>query len=568
MESTAPIPQTNGISYFGTASSIKGNEKFQRQIEFSHLTAILVSDKRKRLLIQISLFVSLQSVNIASILLSAQSMDTLFISLFGKTCGLGIYPQSGFYCVDQQGDYNSPFGTNYMVVTLGFLMTLVMVVPLGIFSLADNIKVQIASFVGLIAILSAWFITFFEHGLTPSYVPDFGNDMSQVIGTVLFNYAFIVTVPSWVNDLDPKVPIQRSVFYSILISTLNYVSIGIIGGMAFPINQNSDIISVINQSNERNWLTVSSTYIFPVAVLITSIPVYTIVIRYNLIRSGHCKKGLAVFLSSVLPWIVVLPFQTGSWLTVFVNWTNLFFSSISNFVVPFYLYYLSQKPTVAVQAEIKLKKIESDIKRQASVRSTKSDKSFKNVKDWINSQVITRERLRDGTDAAVGILYNDDDYYNVSTPGTPNSLNPNAEHLHVPGRRIVSAPPTTSKSDPQERDNHSRPALSLQMPPSIVHRSNLSRRASPPKENGNNQDIIVELDGSQSHSHTGSDKSPSEKSDSIIFDTPPERFKALPLPDNVRLWIAYICNAGALLTVISVILYDFVELALGRNVFD
>ncbi|CAG8549609.1 16552_t:CDS:2, partial [Dentiscutata heterogama] len=520
--------------------------------------------KRKRLLIQISLFVSLQSVNIASILLSAQSMDTLFISLFGKTCGLGIYPQSGFYCVTQQGDYNSPFGTNYMVATLGFLMTLIMVVPLGIFSLADNIKVQIASFVGLIAILAAWFITFFKHGLTPSYVPDFGDDMSQVIGTVLFNYAFIVTVPSWVNDLDPKVPIQKSVFYSILIATLNYVLLGIIGGMAFPIDKNSDIIVVINQSDERNWLTVSR----------------------------HCKKGLAIFLSSVLPWIVVMPFQTGRWLNVFVNWTNLFFSSISNFVVPFYLYYLSQKPNIAVQADIKLKRFESDIKRQVSIRSTKSDKSFRNVKDWINSQVITRERLRDGTDAAVGILYNDDDDYNVSAPGTPNSLNPNAEHLHVPGRRIVSAPPTTSKSDPQGRDNHSRPALSLQMPPSIVHRSNLSRRASPPsipsieyniqntniptniptimvqEEDGNNQDIIVELDGSQTHSHSGSDKSQSEKSDSIIFDTPPERFKALPLPDNVRLWIAYICNAGALLTVISVIMYDFVELALGRNVFD
>ncbi|CAG8710367.1 1679_t:CDS:2, partial [Racocetra persica] len=147
-----------------------------------------------------------------------------------------------------------------------------------------------------------------------------------------------------------------------------------------------------------------------------------------------------------------------------------------------------------------------------------------------------KERLNDGTEAAVGILHADNDY--VSTPSTPTSLSSNADHLYVPGRRIKSAPPITSKSVPHERDNHARPVLSLQMPPSIVHRSNFS----PPKENGINQDIIVELEGSQSRT-------------------------ALPLPDKVRIWIAYVCSIGSLLIVIAVILYDLIELAFGRNVF-
>ncbi|CAG8798602.1 253_t:CDS:2, partial [Cetraspora pellucida] len=472
------------------ASSIKGNEKFQRQIEFSHLTAILVSNKRKRFLIQISLFVSLQSVNIASILLSAQSMDTLLISLFGKTCGLGISPKSGFYCINQQGDYNSPFGTNYMVATLGFV--------------------------------------------------------------------------------NPKVPIQKSVFYSTSISTIIYILLGLIGGMTFQIDPNSDIIIVINKSDQKNWLTIASTYIFPVAVLITSIPVYTIVIRYNLIRSGHCKRGLATFLSSVLPWIVVMPFQTGHWLNEFVNWSNLIFTSVSNFIVPFYLYYLSQKPN----------KIEASAKRKTSVKSNKSDKSFKSIKDWLNSQVIAKERLRDKTDAAVGILNNDD----FLRPDTPNSLYTSFnDQLHVPGRRIVSAPPTTSKSESLDVGSHSRPAaLSLQMPPSLVHCSSLSCRVSPPsleynpptniptitvQEEVSNQDVIVELErsnsGSRSVSNSVSDKSQSEKSDSIILDTPLDRFKAFSIPDKMRIWIAYVCASGSLLLVISVIFYDLFELGLG-----
>ncbi|CAG8774084.1 28023_t:CDS:2, partial [Dentiscutata erythropus] len=533
-----------------------------RQIEFSHLTAILVSDKRKRLLIQISLFASLQSVNIASILLSAQSIDTLLISLFGKTCGLGIYPQNGFYCVDTQGDYNSPFGTNYMVATLGFVITLVMVVPLGIFSLADNIKIQIASFLGLISILAAWFITFFKHGLTTSYVPVIGENMSQVIGTVLFNYAFIVTVPSWVNDLNPKVLIRRSVFCSTLISTSIYILLGLIGGMAFQIDQNSDIITVINNSDQKNWLTIAS---------------------------------LATFLASVLPWIVVMPFQTGRWLNEFVNWTNLFFTSVSNFIVPFYLYYLSQKPNVAVKADIKLLKIEATTKRKASVKSNKSDKSFRSIKDWLNAQVIAKERLRDRTDAAIGILCDNEDN-DFLTPDTPNSINLsfNGDQLQIPARRIVSAPPPAkSKSESLDVENHSRPAaLSLQMPPSLIHRSSLSRRASPPsleynpqtiniptitvQDETNSQDIIVELEGSHSvsrsgshsGSHSGSGKGQSEKSDSVIFDTSQERFKAFPIPNKMRIWIAHVCISGSLLLVISVILYDIIELGLGNNVFN
>nr|CAG8453998.1 2773_t:CDS:10 [Entrophospora candida]CAG8471781.1 10428_t:CDS:10 [Entrophospora candida] len=312
-------------------SAIPGNNNFQKKIEFSSLSTLLISNKYKCLMTQCILFISIQSINIACIILSAQTMDSLMISLLGKTCGIGIYPDSGVFCVYKQLPDGSPFGDKTMLVTF--------VMPLGLMDLVDNVRIQIV----LIFIVMSWIITFCFHGLNKEFVPIIGDDISQVVGTILLNYSFIITIPSWINDLNPNVSIRKSIFYSIIISTVIYLLLGIFGGMSYKMDLSSNIISIINDSNERSIISLITTYLFPLAILITSIPVYTIIIKYNLIRNSYCGKNLANILSSALPWIIIIPFQTGYWLNVFMNWTTLIFTSICNFIIPFYLYYRSQQ---------------------------------------------------------------------------------------------------------------------------------------------------------------------------------------------------------------------------------
>ncbi|CAJ0750994.1 17603_t:CDS:10 [Entrophospora sp. SA101] len=278
-------------------SAIPGNNNFQKKIEFSSLSTLLISNKYKCLMMQCILFISIQSINIACIILSAQTMDSLMISLLGKTCGIGIYPDSGVFCVYKQLPDGSPFGDKTMLVTF--------VMPLGLMDLVDNVRIQI------------------------EFVPIIGDDISQVVGTILLNYSFIITIPSWINDLNPNVSIRKSIFYSIIISTVIYLLLGIFGGMSYKMDLSSNIISIINDSNERSIISLITTYLFPLAILITSIPVYTIIIKYNLIRNNYCGKNLANILSSALPWIIIIPFQTGYWLNVFMNWTTLIFTNIS-----------------------------------------------------------------------------------------------------------------------------------------------------------------------------------------------------------------------------------------------
>ncbi|POG78282.1 hypothetical protein GLOIN_2v1853035 [Rhizophagus irregularis DAOM 181602=DAOM 197198] len=324
-------------------SSVSGNNKFQKQVEFSQLSSILVTNKYYKNLIQTGLFISMQSFNIASIILSAQTMDSLVISIIGKTCGIGIHPDAGFFCVNRQKAEGSPFEERYMLLTAGYLIALCITVPMGIMDLVENIKVQIISLMTLTFIVLTWLVTFVIHGLDAGLVPMIGYDKSQVIGTVLFNYAFIITIPSWVNDVNPSVPIRKAVWFSVITSTIVYLLLGIMGGMAYKMGPVSNIISTVNESPEKSIISIITTYLFPLAALTTSIPVYTIIIRYNLLRTGYCGKGMANLLSCALPWIIIIPFQTGFWLNAFINWASLIFSSSCNFILPFYLYYITIK---------------------------------------------------------------------------------------------------------------------------------------------------------------------------------------------------------------------------------
>jgi hypothetical protein len=88
------------------------------------------------------LYGSLQSTNIASIIGAAQIFDSIFVGLFGASCGWGISPRAGIFCVTEVTNTNSPFGDNYMIGTLGLLITMAIIIPLTQVDLNDNMLLQ------------------------------------------------------------------------------------------------------------------------------------------------------------------------------------------------------------------------------------------------------------------------------------------------------------------------------------------------------------------------------------------------------------------------------------------
>lgn len=68
------------------SSRFPGNESFQRNVEFTVMIHQFFGRYWYYLFIFI-LYGSLQSVNVASIVGSAQAFDSLFVGMFGGTCG-------------------------------------------------------------------------------------------------------------------------------------------------------------------------------------------------------------------------------------------------------------------------------------------------------------------------------------------------------------------------------------------------------------------------------------------------------------------------------------------------
>jgi hypothetical protein len=54
-----------------------------------------------------------------------------------------------------------------------------------------------------------------------------------VLGTVLFNFGFVTTVPSWINEKRPHVSVNKTVWFASFMCNVIFFVIGIVGCMAF-----------------------------------------------------------------------------------------------------------------------------------------------------------------------------------------------------------------------------------------------------------------------------------------------------------------------------------------------
>ncbi|KAG0289751.1 hypothetical protein BGZ96_006729 [Linnemannia gamsii] len=322
-------------------TEVPGNERYQANVEFSNMVLCFLG-RRYQMLVQIICFLALQTTIIASIAICAQLFDNLLIRIAHRTCAIQVYPTAAFVCVSEQLPSASPF-SGTLIMSTGALLAMILIVPLCLLNLSENIWLQVVSCIVILLIFVQWIVTFFQHGLDTSRVPAVGSNISQTFGSILFNYAFITAVPSWANAKQSHVSPHKTVGSDVSLMTTLFVLVSVLGGMAFVIPENSTMIQAISSSPDATTLSQIAGYTFPIAALVTSIPINMIVLRYNLIQSKTCRKAWANVLAGGLPWLVAIPCMTGSGLTKAVEWSSLFFVSSANFLIPFVLYINSKK---------------------------------------------------------------------------------------------------------------------------------------------------------------------------------------------------------------------------------
>eukprot|EP01052_Picozoa_sp_SAG31_P007967 SAG31_NODE_391_length_16344_cov_15.753339_9_plen_664_part_00 len=427
---------------------VPGNEGFSGRMEYTTVISHYFG-RRGYLASMAGLNGALMTLNIISVVQSAQVMDQTIAQFFGKSCGLNLTPfalqrlddtslpeSSQFWsCANVNEFPPDPWGC-HVIITAGFVVVLAMAIPMGWYNLDDNMPIQVVAFCitaccwFLWAIVCAFAspdmqnpavqltscdsvakpcwsdISYIETsnktgcdpcwdpaapGLTANQftvtIPTINTEpgvgsMAGIIGTVLFNFGFVTTVPSWVNEKRKSVSVNRTVWMSTTMCVLIFLGIGLPGAMAFkyylagPSTNTcayerdmllmgytnntgcaASLLDVLTQSYTYDgvvhpafapamwWdspgargLMKATVFIFPVVAIVSSIPVFSIVIKYNCIESGWSPRW--AFVWGVLgPWIISIPLlYMPNALNQVINFSSLIFVSFTDFVVPWGLY--------------------------------------------------------------------------------------------------------------------------------------------------------------------------------------------------------------------------------------
>eukprot|EP01038_Epipyxis_sp_PR26KG_P009537 gene9537-12845_t len=339
-------------------ASIDGNHDYSRNIDFSHAFRIIVG--KQWYVVAESLFLISCSVQAcAGIVETAQSLDGFLASfLLHKTYGIQFLPKFQFiswsptlcyssanHPIQELDDDNSnqngiienctPFHhAGPLVLTLGFIITTILFLPLARGQLKETIFIQIFSFIAFVVFFAQFSNEFISKGFNYS-IPLYGEDISQLAGVILFNFAFSITVPSWLNEKKPIVSTNKLIWTSTIVMSSCYILFGTMATMSFQrVTQN---FLVLLGSSQVHLVTRVCAALFCVTIIGCGIPVFCVIIKKTLTAANICDQNWALFWGAVCPYLLSWMLYQGSILLIVLNWTGLVVNGLVAFILPMFL---------------------------------------------------------------------------------------------------------------------------------------------------------------------------------------------------------------------------------------
>ena len=350
---------------------IAGNRAFEKRVEFANVLELLLP-RWASLAALFALLATFVASNISNVVVSAQVADDILLQAAGRTCALVLFPQpaagaSPFQCValsDAGAQIaDSPFGASY-VVSAGFLVVAAICVPLSYVALDENVVFQVVGVALNIACVLVWAANFVAMGLSADNMPAFaappapgssgGGGSSWVVSayspllpTVMFNFAFVATCPSWLNEKGPGISVTRTFVAACSLASALYLLLGVFGALS-PVDFTSsgaDVLTIIVGGQTPGVWQASqiAAYVFPAANLMTSIPIFSVMVRYNLVNARLMSPLFANAVAIGLPWALALLFYSGNTLSELINWSSAAFFGAVNLVLPPLLYLAQER---------------------------------------------------------------------------------------------------------------------------------------------------------------------------------------------------------------------------------
>lgn len=404
---------------------IPGNRNFSKNINFSDAFRIIVGEDWY--VVAETLFIMSCMVQAcAAIVETAQSLDGFLASfVLGRTWGLQILPQPALlewspqdckpateFEVESGLEDCTPFHDGGdLVLTLGFVLTTLIFFPLGRGHLKETITVQIVSFATLFVLMTQFYYEFIQRGYVyMSAVPLFGSDLSQLAGVVLFNYAFPVTVPSWLNEKMPSVSVNRTIWTGTVLSSFIYISFGL--SAAFSFEHAGPNLLILLSSSQVHLVTRICAAVFGISIIGSGVPVFCVIIKSALYSGGVCSKPWSQFFGATFPYCLSWMLYQGELLMTVLNWTGLMVNGMVAFILPLVLALHASKrissgyfnvPSAASGADIELTVSSfSDSGGEASVMKNEGDESTMPLPQENDSGEEIMEDVAEGEDGGTG----------------------------------------------------------------------------------------------------------------------------------------------------------------------
>lgn len=161
-----------------------------------------------------------------------------------------------------------------------------------------------------------------------------------LVGAMLFNFAVAPTVPSWANETRGEVPAQLALGVSLGLVVSLYSLVGLFGGRAFQ-DWNGDASLFTKLSESGSPVLRATVALYPILQNLTTIPVLSILIRYNLAQLGLVDPKLLFSVAFAGPWVLGLAFYGGKGFSTVCEVGGLVFSLAANFLLPVALHWLA-----------------------------------------------------------------------------------------------------------------------------------------------------------------------------------------------------------------------------------
>lgn len=321
---------------------------------------------------QLVFFACITCLNISSLVDSAQVFDTILANIMGGThalqitwantttsaaatgaaaesststllefhwiewtyasCSQEVLLEGRCIPFDETGDGDD----DGVLLTVGYLFNILCFLPLSLMNLQENAAWQVVEFLVLIVTSIIFSVLFWQNGLVwdDDRISWWGDSWDGLMGVILFNFALVISVSSWLYEKESNVDAKSVIVGSTVLAALLYMLVGILGAMSMPhVSENmleTFMSGVLGTSMQ--W----TASIFALFIVGLGIPLLCVLCRLNLTGSGmkhSTANWWAVYLPFGLSWLM----YRGDLVTQLLSWGGVIFTSLIAFIFPLLL---------------------------------------------------------------------------------------------------------------------------------------------------------------------------------------------------------------------------------------